>query len=87
MREPCRVLEIPPRAAVGVVVVVTGVERERVQPLAAGVREHQVVLVVADVRRVALARVRRAARRDGAEVVAELWATTLAVITPAPTSA
>ena len=44
----------------------------RVQALAAGEREHQVVLVVADVRRVALAGVRRAARRDGAEVVAEL---------------
>ena len=70
VREPRRVLEIPPRAAVCAVVVVAGVERDRVQALAAGVGEHQVVLVVADVRRVALARVGRAARRDGAEVVA-----------------
>ena len=48
------------------------VERDAFRPWPLGVREHQVVLVVADVRRVAGARVRRAARRDGAEVVAEL---------------
>jgi hypothetical protein len=48
---------------------------------------HQVVLVVADVRVVAGACVRRAVGRNGAEVVGELVHRDMAVITPVPMSA
>ncbi len=73
MREPGRVLHVPPHAAVPVVVVAVHVEhRSRERLAVVGVRVHDVGRRVADVAVVGRRAVVRGGRRHGTEVVDQL---------------